>query len=147
MGTAFDTQAYAERLKAAGIENAHAHADALRAAVGEGVATKAGVRKVRADIARIEENMTKKLDRILLDKHMDFINNKMATKADFARVDKRIEVLGKRIDNIYKNMATKTELARMETRLQRSINRAMFAMVGLTIALAAAIIAAIGLMM
>ena len=43
-------------------------------------------------------------------------------------------------------MATKTDSARLETQLQRSINRAMFAMAGLMIALAAAIITAIGLM-
>ena len=119
MGTAFDTLAYAERLKAAGIENAHAHADALRAAVGEGVAKKADVRKVRADIARVEENMAKKLNRILLDKHMDFINNKMATKTD--------------IDLF--------EMRRMDR-----INRAMIALAGLMIALTAVGIIAVRLM-
>ena len=106
MGTAFDTQAYAERLKAAGIENAHAHADALRAAVGEGVATKADVRKVRADIARVEENMAKKLDRILHDKHMDFINNKMATKADFELFGTRVEAMINRVAIIYMGVMT-----------------------------------------
>ena len=88
MEAAFDTLAYAERLKAAGIEpsQANAHADALRIAFSEGVATRADIRELKADITRIDENM-----------------------------------------------ATKTELARVETRLQRSINRAMFAMAGLSV--------------
>ena len=108
MEAAFGALADAERLKAAGMETsqANAHADALRIAFSEGVATKADIREVRADIAG----------------------------------------LASRVDNIDENMATKTELARVETRLQRSINRAMFAMAGLIIALAAAIITAVGLM-
>ena len=206
MEAAFDTLAYAERLKAAGIENAHANAltDALRVALGEGVATKADIRENRRelgadiaglanridnidenmatklDLARvdrridgidkridgidkridgIEENMATKTDLALLDKRIDNIEENMATKTDFARLDKRIDNieenmatktdfarLDKRIDNIEENMSTKTDSARIETQVQRSINRAMFAMAGLIIALAAAIVTAIGLM-
>ena len=120
MEAAFDTLAYAERLKAAGIETSHANAltDALRVALGEGVATKADIREVRRELG-----------------------------ADITGLANRIDGLDRRMDVIDENMATKTELARVETRLHRSINRAVFATVGTIIALAAAIIAAIGLMM
>lgn len=52
METVFDTLAYTRRLKDAGIaeEYAEAHAEALRAAFNEGVATK-------ADIVRLETRL------------------------------------------------------------------------------------------
>ena len=52
----FDTLACAERLKAAGIDGAHAiaHAEALRAAFREGVATKADIARLEARIERAE---------------------------------------------------------------------------------------------
>lgn len=52
METVFDTLAYTRRLKDAGIAEgyAEAHAEALRAAFNEGVATK-------ADIARLETRL------------------------------------------------------------------------------------------
>ena len=60
----FDTPAYARRLKEAGVDEAQAeaHAEAVRDATTEGVATK-------ADIVRIED--------------------KMATKTDIARIETR----------------------------------------------------------
>ena len=53
---AFDTLAYARRLKKAGVTDtlAEAHADALRAAFDEGTAT-------RADLARLEERLVARL--------------------------------------------------------------------------------------
>ena len=56
MEATFDTLAYAERLKAAGIDHAHAtaHAEALRAAFHEGVATKADIARLEARIERAE---------------------------------------------------------------------------------------------
>ena len=53
---AFDTLAYARRLKTAGVTDtlAEAHADALRAAFDEGAATK-------ADLARLEERLFARL--------------------------------------------------------------------------------------
>ena len=126
MEAAFDTLAWAERLKAAGIENAHANAltDALRVALGEGVATKPDIREVRRELGADITGLANRIDGL----------------------DKRMDVIDKRMDVIEENMATKTELARVEMRLHRSINRVVFAIVGLIIALAAAIIAAIGLM-
>ena len=54
---AFDTLSYARRLKEAGVDEAQAeaHAEAVRDAVTEGVATK-------ADIARIVDKMATKAD-------------------------------------------------------------------------------------
>ena len=53
----FDTLAYARRLKEAGVDEAQAeaHAEAVRDAITEGVATK-------ADIARVEDKMATKAD-------------------------------------------------------------------------------------
>ena len=50
----FDTLAYARRLKEAGVsdEQAEAHAEAVRAAMTHGVATKADLADLRADIYR-----------------------------------------------------------------------------------------------
>ena len=49
MEAAFDTLAYAERLEKGGINREHAklHAEALRVAFNEGVATKADLREIR----------------------------------------------------------------------------------------------------
>ena len=57
MEATFDTLAYARRLEAAGIDGAHAaaHAEALRAAFHEGVATKAGIARLEARIERAEK--------------------------------------------------------------------------------------------
>ena len=54
METVFDTLAYAERLKAAGVSaaQANAHAEALRVALNQGVATKADIRELRMEIER-----------------------------------------------------------------------------------------------
>ncbi len=54
--TGFDTLAYARRLKAAGVDEAQAeaHAEAVRDAVTEGVATK-------ADLASLETRVTVRL--------------------------------------------------------------------------------------
>ena len=64
----FDTLSYARRLKDAGVDDvqAEAHAEAVRDAITEGVATK-------ADIARIEDKM-----------------DGMATKADVANLETRM---------------------------------------------------------
>ena len=64
----FDTLSYARRLKDAGVDDvqAEAHAEAVRDAITEGVATK-------ADIARIEDKM-----------------DGMATKADVAKLETRM---------------------------------------------------------
>ena len=54
MEAAFDTMAYAERLEKGGINREHArlHAEALRVAFNEGVATKADLRELKACVKR-----------------------------------------------------------------------------------------------
>ena len=53
---AFDTLAYARKLKAAGVgeAQAEAHAEAVRDAVTEGVATKADIRDLKTEITNIK---------------------------------------------------------------------------------------------
>ena len=66
--TGFDTLAYARRLKAAGVDEAQAeaHAEAVRDAITEGVATKAdldrGLAALKADVIRLEDKMATKAD-------------------------------------------------------------------------------------
>ncbi len=57
----FDTLAYARRLKAAGVDEAQAeaHAEAVRDAITEGVATKADVADLKADLANLETRMVR----------------------------------------------------------------------------------------
>lgn len=146
MEAAFDTLAYAERLKAAGIDGAHAnaHAEALRAALGEGVATRADVREIRADIARLGgriDGIEGRIDGIEgridglegridgLEGRLDGIEEKMATKTDLAHVEEK--------------MATKTDLVRLETLIERSANRTLLATTGLMVAIGGLIVAAL----
>ena len=53
---AFDTLAYARKLKAAGVDEAHA--EAVRDAVTEGVATKTGIRDLKADVRDLKTEIT-----------------------------------------------------------------------------------------
>ena len=139
MEAAFDTLAYAERLKAAGIDGAHAnaHAEALRAALGEGVATRADVREIRADIARLGgriDGLGGRIDGLGgridgLGGRIDGIEEKMATKTDLAHVEEK--------------MATKTDLVRLETLIERSANRTLLATTGLMVAIGGLIVAAL----
>ena len=63
--TGFDTLAYARRLKAAGVDEAQAeaHAEAVRDAVTEGVATKADLAELKAElkaaVAELKADMLK----------------------------------------------------------------------------------------
>ena len=65
---AFDTLAYARRLKGAGVDEAQAeaHAEAVRDAITEGVATKADIADVRTDIAHLESRLTVRFYGVLL---------------------------------------------------------------------------------
>ena len=55
--TVFDTLAYTRRLTQANVEHEQAFTDALRVAFSGGVATKADIHSVKADIARLEARM------------------------------------------------------------------------------------------
>ena len=95
---AFDTLAYARRLKEAGVDDAQAeaHAEAVRDAVMEGVATKAdletsiaGLRTaLKADVARLEgkiENIDAKMERFAAKTEIESTDVKIgnfSTKAD-----------------------------------------------------------------
>ena len=73
----FDTLSYARRLKDAGVDEtqAEAHAEAVRDAITQGVATK-------ADIARLEDKMDGLEDKM----------DGMATKTDLANLETRTTV-------------------------------------------------------
>ena len=53
---AFDTLAYARKLKAAGVDGAQAeaHAEAIRDSLMQGLATKGDIRELRAEIVAIK---------------------------------------------------------------------------------------------
>ena len=74
----FDTLSYARRLKDAGVDEAHA--EAVRDAITQGVATKAdldkGLAALKADITRVEDKM-----------------DGMAAKTDVAKLETRIAEL------------------------------------------------------
>ncbi len=74
----FDTLSYARRLKDAGVDETHA--EAVRDAITQGVATKAdldkGLAALKADITRIEDKM-----------------DGMAAKTDVAKLETRIAEL------------------------------------------------------
>ena len=59
--TGFDTLTYARRLKAAGVDEAQAeaHAEAVRDAITEGVASKADVADLKTEIANLETRLTR----------------------------------------------------------------------------------------
>ena len=91
---AFDTLAYARRLKEAGVDDAQAeaHAEAVRDAVTEGVATKAGLETAaaglrtdfKADVTRLEDKIENLADKI--ENFATKADEKFATKADLYRV-------------------------------------------------------------
>ncbi len=107
--TGFDTLTYARRLKAAGVDEAQAeaHAEAVRDAVTEGVATKddldKGIGAVKADVVRLEDRMATKAD---LDEGLG------ALKADVAEL---------KIDMAELRAEFKTDVANLETRLVRFV--------------------------
>lgn len=85
---AFDTLAYARRLKEAGVDDAQAeaHAGAVLGAITEGVATK-------ADVARLEAKI-----------------ENCATKAEIKNIDVKIENFAAKAEEIF---ATKADMYRL----------------------------------
>ena len=61
--TGFDTLAYARRLKEAGVsdEQAEAHAEAVRAAMTHGVATKTDIAELRVEIRELRADLYRAL--------------------------------------------------------------------------------------
>ncbi len=98
--TGFDTLTYARRLRAAGVDEAQAeaHAEAVRDAVMEGVATKADLAAVKAD----------------LDNGLAAVRTEL--KADIAAVRTELKT-----DIAAAKAELKTDVANLETRLVRLI--------------------------
>ena len=115
----FDTLSYARRLKDAGVDDvqAEAHAEAVRDAITEGVATK-------ADIARLEDKMNGMATKAdLADLRADFatletnLDKRFAVlEADF---DKRLAALGADLDKLEARVDKR--MAALETRLVRNV--------------------------
>ena len=127
---AFDTLTYARRLKEAGVDEtqAEAHAEAVRDAVTEGVATKddvaalkadldRGLAAVKADVVRLEDKMATKEDVAALRAELkaDMADLKAELKADVAEL--------------------KTDVANLETRLVRFVFAAAAGQVALIVGL------------
>jgi hypothetical protein len=62
----FDTLAYSQKLRSSGIpsEHAEAHAEALKAALAETVATKSDVEAVRRDLKDVEAALKLEIERV-----------------------------------------------------------------------------------
>ncbi len=110
---AFDTLAYAQRLKAAGVAaaQAEAHAQALRDTVTETTASKADL---ESGFARLDGRMD------LLETRMDLLETRMdeRIRASEARLDERIQASEARLDE--RIQASET---RMDERIRASETR------------------------
>ena len=137
----FDTLSYARRLKDAGVDDvqAEAHAEAVRDAITEGVATKADIARLedkmngmatkadladlRADFATLETNLDKRFAAL----ETDFDRRHAALEADFdkrhaalgADLDRRHAALGADLDKLEARVDKR--MAALETRLVRNV--------------------------
>ena len=129
----FDTLSYVRRLKAAGVDEAQAeaHAEAVRDAVTEGVATKddldaglaaaridsdKGFAELKADVVRLEDKMATKDDVAEL---------KVELKADVAALrvdlDKGLAELKADVVRLEDRMATKDDVAELKAELKADV--------------------------
>ena len=126
----FDTLSYARRLKAAGVDEAQAeaHAEAVRDAVTEGVATKDDLDRGLA-AAKVD------LDTGLSDLKADVVRleDRMATKDDVAAL--RAEMADLRTDMADLKAELKTDVANLGTRLIRFVFAAAAGQVALIVGL------------
>ena len=139
----FDTLSYARRLKAAGVDEAQAeaHAEAVRDAVTEGVATKddldrglaaakvdldTGLSDLKADVVRLEDKMATKADVAELKAEMAEL------KADVVRLEDRMAT---KDDVADLKAELKTDVANLETRLIRFVFAAAAGQVALIVGL------------
>ena len=115
---AFDTLAYARKLKAAGVAaaQAEAHAEAVRDAVVQGFAIKADIRRLEDKIDALAESKPDKADvRILESAIAAFVEGK-ADKADIQRLEDKIDALAAvKVD--------KTDVRCLESELKADIRR------------------------
>ena len=144
----FDTLSYARRLKDAGVDDvqAEAHAEAVRDAITEAVATKADVARLEDRMKGLEDKMdgmaTKtELDKGLVALKVDFDKGLAALRVD---LDKGLAALGADLDKLEARVDRKmanleTGMANLETRLVRNIYTVSAAqiviIVGLTVSL------------
>ena len=110
----FDTLRFANRLKAAGVESAHAEAEA--AALSEVLDTNLGELATKADLASLRSEMATKADLAALKAEMATktdlaaLKAEMATKTDLAAL--KVEMATKTdLAALKADMATKTDLA------------------------------------
>ena len=88
---AFDTLAYARKLKAAGVAaaQAEAHAEAVRDAVVQGFASKADIRRLEDKIDALTEGKADKADIRRLESAIAALAEGKADKADIRRLEDR----------------------------------------------------------
>ena len=105
---AFDTLAYARKLKAAGVAvaQAEAHAEAVRDAVVQGFASKADIQRLEAAIAALAEGKADKADIQRLEAAIAAIAVLAEGKADKSDI--------RRLEDRFGGMATKADLAELK---------------------------------
>ena len=119
---AFDTLAYARKLKAAGVAaaQAEAHAEAVRDAVVQGFASKADIRRLEDKIDALAEGKADKADVQRLESEL---------KAD-------IQHLEDKIDDLAEGKADKADIRRLEDRFGETASKADLAELKVTMPLA-----------
>ena len=130
---AFDTLAYARKLKAAGVAaaQAEAHAEAVRDAVVQGFASKADIRRLEDKIDALAEGKADKADVQRLESEL---------KADIQRLEGKVAAdirrLEDKIDDLAEGKADKADIRRLEDRFGETASKADLAELKVTMPLA-----------
>jgi Protein of unknown function (DUF1640) len=99
VATPFDTLAYTQKLRSTGVppDQAEGHAEALKAALAETVATKGDVEAVRRDLKDVETALRTALTADIAAVRHDLQTIEAALRADMAGLDHKIEVSDERL--------------------------------------------------
>jgi predicted phage-related endonuclease len=118
MTTAFDTLAYTQKLRSAGIANeqAEAHAEALKAALAETVATKQDVDAVRRDLKEVETALRTELKNVETAVRTELKNVETAVRAELKDVETAVRAELKDVET-----ALRADLKDMETALRHDL--------------------------
>jgi ribosomal protein S20 len=148
MTTAFDTLAYTQKLRSAGIANeqAEAHAEALKAALAETVATKQDVDAVRRDLKEVETALRTELKNVETAVRTELKNVETAVRAELKDVETALRADLKDMETALRHdlQATDTALRHEMTLLRRDMEemerRITFKLGGIVAAVGAAIV-------
>ena len=136
---AFDTLAYARKLKAAGVADsqAEAHAEAVRDAVVQGFASKADIQRLEDKIDALAAGKADKADIRRLEDMIAALAEGKADKSDIARleekighVEEKIEIEVRRIEEKIEAKADKADIQRLEASISELKVTVLLAIVG-----------------